>query len=223
MAAHRLRWIDSIAFALQLSVRVPALKKKVRQGKSQEVRINSGTLRGRKLAFPDIEGQRPTLGRTRETLFNWLRPTLPDARCLDLFAGSGVLGLEAASIGAGEVVFVENHGAAAKHIETALESFHLSTRCSLHSGDALSFLSKPLAPFDFVFIDPPFANTQLLTNAVTLLVERNLVQQAMYLEFEQQQEAAVEALMQRRGLQQLRSTKAGNTRSWLIAPSLTQG
>ena len=201
------------------------MKKKVRQSKSQEVRINSGTLRGRKLTFPDIEGLRPTLGRTRETLFNWIRPTLPDARCLDLFAGSGVLGLEAASIGASEVVFVENHGAAAKHIAAALESFHLSTRCSLHSGDALSFLSRPLplAPFDFVFIDPPFANTQLLTNAVTLLVEQDLVQQAMYLEFEQQQEAAVEALMQQHGLKQLRSTKAGNTRSWLIAPNLTQG
>tara|TARA_B100001093_G_scaffold259391_1_gene247970 strand:- start:1000 stop:1599 length:600 start_codon:yes stop_codon:yes gene_type:complete len=199
------------------------LKKKVRQGKSQEVRINSGTLRGRKLTFPDIEGLRPTLGRTRETLFNWIRPTLTDARCLDLFAGSGVLGLEAASIGAGEVVFVENHGRAAKHIDAALESFDLSTRCSLHNGDALSFLDTPLEPFDFVFIDPPFADTQLLTNAVTQLVERNLVQQAVYLEFEQQQEAVVEALMQQHRLEQLRSTKAGNTRCWLIAPNLTRG
>ena len=122
-----------------------------------------------------------------------------------------------------QVVFVENDGTAAKHIEAALESFHLSSRCSLHSGDALSFLSTPLKPFDFVFIDPPFADTQLLTNAVTQLVERNLVQQAMYLEFEQQQEVAVEALMQQHRLEQLRSTKAGNTRSWLIAPNLTQG
>jgi 16S rRNA G966 N2-methylase RsmD len=68
-------------------------------------------------------------------------------------------------------------------------------RCPEFSQQAFT-----LAPFDFVFIDPPFANTQLLTNAVTLLVERNLVQQAMYLEFEQQQEAAVEALMQQHGL-----------------------
>ena len=199
------------------------MKKKVRQCKSQEVRINSGTLRGRKLTFPDIEGLRPTLGRTRETLFNWIRPILTDARCLDLFAGSGVLGLEAASIGAGEVVFVENHVRAAKHIDAALESFDLSARCSLHNGDALSFLGTPLEPFDFVFIDPPFADTQLLTNAVTQLVERNLVQQAVYLEFEQQQEAVVEALMQQHRLEQLRSTKAGNIRSWLIAPNLTRG
>ena len=187
------------------------------------MRINSGTLRGRKLTFPDTEGLRPTLGRTRETLFNWIRPTLTDTRCLDLFAGSGVLGLEAASIGAGEIVFVENNGRAAKHIDAALESFGLSARCSLHNGDALSFLGMPLEPFDFVFIDPPFADTQLLTSAVTQLVERNLVQQAVYLEFDQQQESVVEALMQQHRLKQLRSTKAGNTRSWLIAPNLTRG
>ena len=199
------------------------MKKKVRQGKSQEVRINSGTLRGRKLTFPDIEDLRPTLGRTRETLFNWIRPALTDARCLDLFAGSGVLGIEAASIGAGEVVFVENHGGAAKHIGAALERFDLSARCSLHNGDALSFLGTPLEPFDFVFVDPPFADTQLLTNAVTQLVERNLVQQAVYLEFDQRQRAVVEALMQQHRLEQLRSTKAGNTRSWLIAPNLMRG
>ena len=187
------------------------------------MRINSGALRGRKLLFPNIEGLRPTLGRTRETLFNWIRPSLNNARCLDLFAGSGVLGIEAVSIGAQEAVFVDNNPAAADHIKVALETFDLSSRCILHEGDALNFLHGCEEPFDFVFIDPPFADTQLLTNAVTQLVERNLVQQAVYLEFEQQQEAVVEALMQQHRLEQLRSTKAGNTRSWLIAPNLTRG
>ena len=82
------------------------------------------------------------------------------------------------------------------------------------------FLSSP---FDFVFVDPPFAQTQLLSHAVTQLVERNLVQQAIYLEFSPQQEATVAALMQQHSLEHLKSTKAGNTLGWLIAPNLSQG
>lgn len=199
------------------------MKKKVRQGNSQELRINSGTLRGRKLLFPNIEGLRPTLGRTRETLFNWIRPSLNNARCLDLFAGSGVLGIEAVSIGAQAAVFVENNPTAAEHIKVALETFELSSRCILHEGDALNFLHSCEEPFDFAFVDPPFAQTQLLGHAVTQLVERNLVQQAIYLEFEPQQEATVAALMKQHSLEQLTSTKAGKTRAWLIAPNLSQG
>ena len=199
------------------------MKKKVRQGNSQELRINSGALRGRKLLFPNIEGLRPTLGRTRETLFNWIRPSLNNARCLDLFAGSGVLGIEAVSIGAQAAVFVENNPTAAEHIKVALETFELSSRCVLHEGDALNFLNSCEEPFDFAFVDPPFAQTQLLGHAVTQLVERNLVQQAIYLEFEPQQEATVAALMKQHSLEQLTSTKAGKTRAWLIAPNLSQG
>ena len=199
------------------------MKKKVRQGNSQELRINSGALRGRKLLFPNIEGLRPTLGRTRETLFNWIRPSLNNARCLDLFAGSGVLGIEAVSIGAQAAVFVENNPTAAEHIKVALETFELSSRCILHEGDALNFLNSCEEPFDFAFVDPPFAQTQLLGHAVTQLVERNLVQQAIYLEFEPQQEATVAALMKQHSLEQLTSTKAGKTRAWLIAPNLSQG
>ncbi len=187
------------------------------------MRINSGALRGRKLLFPNIEGLRPTLGRTRETLFNWIRPSLNNARCLDLFAGSGVLGIEAVSIGAQEAVFVENNPAAADHIKAALETFELSSRCTLHEGDALNFLHSCEQPFDFVFVDPPFTRTQLLSHAVTQLVERNLVQQAIYLEFEPQQETTIATLMKQHSLEQLKSAKAGNTRAWLIAPNLSRG
>ena len=173
--------------------------------------------------FPNIEGLRPTLGRTRETLFNWIRPSLNNARCLDLFAGSGVLGIEAVSIGAQAAVFVENNPTAAEHIKVALETFELSSRCILHEGDALNFLHSCEEPFDFAFVDPPFAQTQLLSHAVTQLVERNLVQQAIYLEFEPQQEATAATLMKQHSLEQLKFTKAGNTRAWLIAPNLSQG
>jgi len=101
------------------------LKKKVRSKKSQEVRINSGRLRGRKIAFPDVEGLRPTLGRSREALFNWLRPMLPETKCLDLFAGSGALGIEAASNGASHITFVEQQRQVADRLRSSLETLDL--------------------------------------------------------------------------------------------------
>ena len=79
-----------------------------------QLRIIGGQWRGRKLTFPDVPGLRPTGDRIRETLFNWLAPALPGARCLDLFAGSGALGLEAASRGARQVVMVESDHRAAE-------------------------------------------------------------------------------------------------------------
>ncbi|MEN9806994.1 MAG: hypothetical protein RL756_1514, partial [Pseudomonadota bacterium] len=81
---------------------------------TNEVRIIGGKFRGRKLRFPDAPGLRPTLGRSRETLFNWLVGDIVDARCLDLFAGSGALGFEALSRGARRVTFVEQSRAVAE-------------------------------------------------------------------------------------------------------------
>lgn len=192
------------------------MKKNVRDNKPQEVRINSGRLRGRKLTFPSVQGLRPTLGRSRQTLFNWLRPTLPDATCLDLFAGSGVLGIEAASVGARHVVLVEQHAETAKHLARSIETLNLGDICSLEFADARSFLERCEAPFDVIFLDPPFAETGLLETAVNSICERRLLGQWLYLEFDQQQEAAVNALLLRYDLRLAKSTKAGATRSWLI-------
>ena len=113
-----------------------ALKKNVRSNTPQEIRINSGRLRGRKLTFPSVEGLRPTLGRSRETLFNWLRPSLPDATCLDLFAASGVLGLLAASVGAAQVVLVEQHDATAQHLAHSIDPLDLRDYCPMGIADA---------------------------------------------------------------------------------------
>lgn len=192
------------------------MKKNVRDNKPQEVRINSGRLRGRKLTFPSVEGLRPTLGRSRETLFNWLRPILPGATCLDLFAGSGVLGMEAASVGAGEVVLVEQHAETAKHLAQSIEILKLRDICILQITDARSFLKRCHSPFDVIFVDPPFADTELLETAVTSICESGLLGQWLYLEFDQQQETAVNRLLQTRGLCLAKSAKAGATRSWLI-------
>lgn len=94
----------------------------------------------------------------RETLFNWLQPVLPDARCLDLFAGSGALGIEALSRGAAEVVFVEHEARVARSIEDTLKRLE-ATGASVQKTDALKYLDAvPAIPFDVVFADPPYAS-----------------------------------------------------------------
>jgi 16S rRNA (guanine966-N2)-methyltransferase len=136
-----------------------------------EVRIIGGEWRGRKLHFPQTAGLRPTPDRVRETLFNWLQFELASRRCLDLFAGSGALGLEALSRGAGEVVFVERDPAAANAIGDALRKFGCS-RGRVEQGDAFEWLARKggsaTAGFDVVFLDPPYADS-LLTRALAAL------------------------------------------------------
>jgi 16S rRNA (guanine966-N2)-methyltransferase len=121
-----------------------------------EVRIIGGEWRGRKLHFPIVPGLRPTPDRVRETVFNWLQFRVPGTRCLDLFAGSGALGLEALSRGAAEVVFVERDPDAAAALRARLGVLdcprgHVVTR------DAFAWLAQePARPFDIVFLDPPY-------------------------------------------------------------------
>src|SRR5688572_14079376 len=92
-----------------------------RGARSRELRIIAGVWRGRRLRFADAPEIRPTPDRVRETLFNWLGPRIAGARCLDLFAGSGALGLEALSRGAAHVLFVERNAAAVRELRTLLE------------------------------------------------------------------------------------------------------
>ena len=133
------------------------------------VRIVGGTHRGRKIAFPDAAGLRPTGDRLRETLFNWLAPVLPGSRCLDLFAGSGVLGIEAASRGAAEVVLVESAPRVASALRQTIDELRLGERVRLVEADALQWLgSAAPVPFDVVFLDPPFA-AGLMADAATTL------------------------------------------------------
>jgi 16S rRNA (guanine966-N2)-methyltransferase len=130
------------------------------------LRIIGGGWRGRRVHFPDIPGLRPTPDRVRETLFNWLQQAVTDARCLDLFAGSGALGLEALSRGAREVVFVEHAAAAAATLQTALQTLGGAARARVIETDAARFLAgrdaELGAAFDIVFVDPPFGQGALL-------------------------------------------------------------
>ncbi len=121
-----------------------------------EVRIIAGRLRGRRLHFRAHPGLRPTGDRVRETLFNWLAPLIAGARCLDLFAGSGALGFEAASRGAAEVVMVEQASGAARSLRANRERLGVR-EIVVVQDDALRWLGGPPQPFDLVLLDPPFA------------------------------------------------------------------
>lgn len=120
------------------------------------VRIIAGTWRGRKLKFASQADLRPTPDRVRETLFNWLAPLIEGAQCLDLFAGSGALGFEAASRGAARVVMWEKNPQVSKVLAEQVHLFQAST-IELHQGDALAALQQEAPqPFDIIFLDPPF-------------------------------------------------------------------
>ena len=136
-----------------------------------KLRIIAGSLRNSRLAVPDRPGLRPTPERVRETLFNWLMPVLPGARCLDLFAGTGALGIEALSRGAGEVVFVERDAALAAALRANLERLR-QLQVPVVCADALNWLREPQPPFDIVFLDPPFALDLWQAAAQVLLPSR---------------------------------------------------
>ena len=131
------------------------------------VRIIGGDWRGRKLHFPQSNELRPTPGRVRETLFNWLQLHVRGSRCLDLFAGSGALGFESLSRGANEVVFVERDPAAAAGIADMLQVLEC-TRGRVERRDAFDYLALPPEPFDIVFVDPPFAADWVHTTCAKL-------------------------------------------------------
>jgi len=126
-------------------------------GAANRVRIIGGQYRRRLLDFPDGAGLRPTPDRVRETLFNWLGQDLPGWICLDLFAGSGALGFEAASRGAGRVVMVERDlktTAALEKNRTVLGA----SQVDILRADALAWLANSHEAFDLIFIDPPFGS-----------------------------------------------------------------
>lgn len=124
---------------------------------NNQLRIIAGIWRGRKLSFPDVDGLRPTGDRIRETLFNWLAPEIQGARCLDLFAGSGALGIEALSRGAAASVMIERDAKAASQLKQNLEILKAADGRVI-SDNALCVLQKgnQHEPYHIVFIDPPF-------------------------------------------------------------------
>lgn len=123
----------------------------------QQLRIIAGQWRGRKLPILTADGLRPTGDRLRETLFNWLTPYLPGARCLDLFAGTGALGLEALSRGADSVTMIESQREVAAQLRSNCATLK-ADRAELVEASALRWLDQvPQQAYDVLFIDPPFS------------------------------------------------------------------
>ena len=124
------------------------------------MRIIGGEHRRRFIEFPDTAGLRPTPDRVRETLFNWLGQTLYGKRCLDLFAGSGALGFEAASRGAEQVVMVEKDPAVFRALQANSRKLG-SANVAQYCADGLEFVLQAHGQFDVIFLDPPFLSDYL--------------------------------------------------------------
>ena len=151
-----------------------ARNKQSAKSKSGRLRIVAGNWRSRLLDIAEVEGLRPTSERIRETLFNWLAPTLHGSRCLDLYAGTGALGLEALSRGAAEAVFVERSPVAARQLQKNIDLLD-ARGASVVTQGALDYLQREASgPFDLVFLDPPFAD-DLLEETCRLLAARGLL------------------------------------------------
>jgi 16S rRNA (guanine966-N2)-methyltransferase len=122
-----------------------------------QVRIIGGRWRGTRLPVADQPGLRPSADRVRETLFNWLQPILPGARVLDLFAGSGALGLESLSRGAREALLVERDPGTAEQLRQVVQRLDAGDQAHVVRVEAIAFLRAPMhGRFDVVFVDPPF-------------------------------------------------------------------
>jgi 16S rRNA (guanine966-N2)-methyltransferase len=139
-----------------------------------QLRIIGGQWRGRKLGFEASPGLRPTTDRVRETLFNWLQPVIHQARCLDLYAGSGALGLEALSRGAAHCDFIDTSSEAVRQIELHLARLDAEDRGECHRTSAEAFLRGASRGYHIVFIDPPFGQ-DLAGSSCDLLCNRGLL------------------------------------------------
>lgn len=179
------------ASSRQNSHRTHQPKKNNQNSAQGQVRIIGGDWRGRKLPVLLSEGLRPTSDRVRETVFNWFQFDVPGARCLDLFAGSGALGLEALSRGAGFVQFVEFSPKVAAQLQQNLQTLTVpAQRAKLSQADALLWLDRPVEKaFELVFLDPPF-HKDLLPKVLQKLFDNGYVdsKSIVYLEQEKSQD-----------------------------------
>lgn len=179
---------------------------------SNLLRIIGGDWRSRKLTFIDAPGLRPTPDRIRETLFNWLQGKVYGSRCLDLYAGSGALGLEALSRGADNVVFIEKNKAVATQLKKNLET--LNSNALVQPIDALTFLSENKnIVFDIIFLDPPYRQ-DLLKKTLDLIIQNKLIDTHSYIYLEH--EAETHFNWKELGFKILKNTKAGQVNSVLL-------
>ena len=175
------------------------------------LRIIGGAWRSRKLKFINAPNLRPTPDRVRETLFNWLQNSIAETRCLDLFAGSGALGLEALSRGASEVVFIEKNRTASQQLAQNL--LLLKSSSKVINRDAKSYLLEENNPFDIIFLDPPFRQ-QFLPQILDIILEKQLLKHNALIYLEHESEESYH--WQDWQLAPIKETKAGQVKSYLL-------
>ncbi|MBT6207216.1 MAG: 16S rRNA (guanine(966)-N(2))-methyltransferase RsmD [Francisellaceae bacterium] len=157
-----------------------AVRKKTNGG---DVRIIAGFLKGRRISVLNSEGLRPTANRIREGLFNWLQLDVAGASCLDLFAGTGALGVEAISRGAEHVHFIEQDSTIVKKIMKICKEFAIEEQSTVTNTDALTFITEDdLSDYDIIFLDPPY-NAALIPKLIKILKNKHS-QAIIYLEDE---------------------------------------
>ena len=181
---------------------------------SQIVRIIGGKWKGRKLRFAGDASLRPTLGRTRETLFNWLRPHLAGQTCLDLFAGSGILGFEALSNRAAHCHFVDTNRQSIKALDANIQLLDATSCCDLIHADALTFLRQAPGPYDVVFLDPPFSQPSLLSTTLDRIMTQSSATKYVYLEVPSAE--TITQAIEDYDIQYHKQTRAGDTYSALL-------
>ena len=134
-----------------------ALMKPPPRGEAAKIRLIGGRWRNTRLSVPASPGLRPSSDRVRETLFNWLAPVLPGARVIDVFAGTGALGLESVSRGAAHAVLLERDAALARSLHEVVQRLSARDAVDVVQGDALAWLARHAGgEFDIAFVDPPF-------------------------------------------------------------------
>ncbi|HEX4984714.1 MAG TPA: 16S rRNA (guanine(966)-N(2))-methyltransferase RsmD [Burkholderiales bacterium] len=176
--------------------------------KSNKIRIIGGEWRSRIVRFPDAKDLRPTPDRMRETLFNWLGQDLTGRVCLDLFAGSGALGFEAASRGARRVVMIERDAAVHRALDEARSALG-ARQVELLRADAFGFLASDGQHYDVVFLDPPFRENWL-PRLLPMLAPRLATEARIYLESPQPPDALPD------GYAVLKRARAGQVHGLLI-------
>lgn len=181
---------------------------------SGKVRIIAGQWRRRQLPIMSVPGLRPTPDRVRETLFNWLGADLPGAACLDLFAGTGALGFEAASRGAQNVLMVERDSSVAEHLRAQIRALGAQTM-QVVCADATQWVVQPSACFDLVFVDPPYGRVDLPL-LLTALRTHGCVNVASKVYVETA--ADNDQLVFPENWQVLRDKRAGGVRYYLASP-----